>query len=307
MRVAVIGTGGIGGYFGGQLAKAGGDVTFVARGRQLAALRERGLVVESEQAPVALAKVKATDDLASVGPVDVAMLCVKLWDVEATAPALVPLVSGGGVVIPFQNGVDAPEMLRRSLGAAAVAGGTAHIAATIRAPGVIAQTGTMARLRVGAFPETRSAPVDAFVAAAKAAGIDCERVADIRAALWEKFTFLSSFSGMTAAARVPIGPIREDVHARRMLHEALREAVAVGRALGVALPADLADRQLAFCDSLPAGMRSSQLNDLAAGGRLEAPWLSGAVIRMADERGLAAPVHSTLYAVLRPWVSGTPA
>jgi 2-dehydropantoate 2-reductase len=249
--------------------------------------------------------VHATDDVASLGPVDVAMLCVKLWDVEAVAPALAPLVAGGGVVIPFQNGVDAPAMLRAVLPAEAVAGGTAQIAATIRAPGVIAHTGTLARMRVGAFASTRTGPVDAFVAAAAAAGIDCERVADVDVALWEKFTFLASFAGVTAVARVPIGPIRTDTALRATLHAALHEAVAVGRAAGIALAADLADRQLAFCDTLPAGMRSSQLNDLLAGGRIEAPWLSGAVARMGAAHGVPTPVHATLYAALRPWVDGT--
>jgi 2-dehydropantoate 2-reductase len=306
MRVAVIGTGGIGGYFGAQLAKAGADVTFVARGAQLAALRERGLIVESGVAPVALPQVSATDDLAAIGSVDATMLCVKLWDVEPTAPRLAPLVAGGGVVIPFQNGVDAPDVLRRALGEEAVAGGTAHIAATIRAPGVIAHTGTLARLRVGTFARTRAAPVDAFVAVAKAAGVDCERVPDITAALWEKFTFLASMSGMTAAARVPIGPIRADPAMRATFLAAMQEVVALGRTRGVALPEDFANRALAFGDTLPAEMKSSQLVDLAAGRRIEAPWLSGAVARMAVEAGIPAPVHATLYAALKPWVDGAP-
>lgn len=304
MRIAVIGTGGIGGYFGAQLARAGEDVTFVARGAQLAALRERGLVVESGVAPVTLASVRATDDVASIGPVDVAMVCVKLWDVAPTAPALAPLVARGGVAIALQNGVDAPDLLREALGAGAVAAGTAHIAATIRAPGVIAHTGTLARLRVGAFEGARATPVDAFVAAAQRAGVDCERVPNVTRALWEKFTFLASFSGATAVARVPIGAIRADADLRAMLHAALREAVAVGRARGVPLAADLADAQLAFCDTLPAAMVSSQLNDLLAGRRIEAPWLSGAVARMAHELGLPAPVHDTLYAALKPYVDG---
>jgi len=306
MRVAVIGTGGIGGYFGAQLAKAGADVTFVARGAQLAALRERGLIVESGVAPVALPQVRATDDLAAIGPVDAVLVCVKLWDVEPTAPGLAPLVARGGVAIPFQNGVDAPGVLQGALGAEAVAGGTAHIAATIRAPGVIAHTGTLARLRVGTFERTRAAPVDAFVAAAKAAGIDCERVPDIAAALWEKFTFLASFAGMTAVARVPLGPIRADPAMRATFLAAMREVVALGRARGIALPEDLADRALAFADTLPAEMKSSQLVDLAAGRRIEAPWLSGAVARMAAAAGLPAPVHATLFAALKPWVHGAP-
>jgi 2-dehydropantoate 2-reductase len=304
MRIAVIGTGGVGGYFGAQLAKAGADVTFVARGRQLAALREHGLVVEGPLAPVRLPAVQATDDVAGIGPVDVAMVCVKLWDLESVAPALRPLVANGGVAIPFQNGVDAPDMLRAVLGAAAVAGGTAHVSAMLRAPGVIAQTGAFAKLRVGAFEATRSGPLDAFVAAARSAGVDCERVEDVRAALWDKFSFLASFAGVTAAARAPIGIVRTDPHLRATLEAAFREVSAVGRALGVPLPSDLPERQLAFCDGAPPELRSSQLNDLLAGGRIEAPWLSGAVVRIAAGVGVPVPVHATLYAVLRPWVDG---
>jgi 2-dehydropantoate 2-reductase len=303
MRIVVIGAGGVGGYFGARLAQAGHDVAFVARGAHLEAIRERGLAIESAHGN-AVVRATATADVASLGPVDAAMLCVKLWDVEPAARMLKPVVANGGVVIPFQNGVDAPQMLSDVLGAAHVLGGIAYIAATIREPGVVVHTGTMARLRVGAF---QGGPVDraaAFVAACKAAGIDAEHSPDIRRALWEKFVFLASMSGLTSVARQPVGVIRSDPDLRAAMQSAMQEVFDLGRARGVALPEGFVAAQLAFMDGLPHEMRSSMQNDLAAGNRLEAPWLSGAVARMARETGIAAPVHATLYAALKPYVDG---
>ena len=303
MKVAVIGAGGVGGYFGARLAQAGHDVTFVARGRHLAAIREHGLAIESALGD-ATVRCPATDDLSALGPVDVAMLCVKLWDVEATAPRLAAIVSNGGVVIPFQNGVESADRVAALLGPSHVLGGVAYIAATIRAPGVIAHTGTMARLRVGAFPGGPEDRAAAFVDACRSAGVEIEHTPDIRRALWEKFVFLASFSGITSAARSPIGVVRSDPDLRALLETAMREAWAVGVARGVALPDDFVAKQLVFADGLPAAMRSSMQNDLESGYRLEVPWLSGAVARMAREAGLAAPVHATLHAILKPFAGG---
>ena len=304
MKIAVIGAGGVGGYFGGKLAQAGNDVTFVARGRHLDAVLGGGLRIESGLGNVVV-RAKATRDVASIGPVDVAMLCVKLWDVESTAPLLAPLVAQGGVVIPFQNGVESHEILQRVLGHEHVLGGVAYIAATIREPGVIAHTGTMARLTVGAFDPPLAPKAETFAAACQAAGIDCSVAPDIRVALWKKYVFLAAMSGWTSLARSPIGVIRSDPDLRAAMGAAMREIVAVGRARGVDVGDDFVDKQLAFMDTLPEAMRSSMLNDLTAGNRLEAPWLSGGVARMAKEAGIAAPVNATLYAALKPFVSGT--
>lgn len=304
MRIAVIGAGGVGGYFGGRLAEAGHDVTFVARGRHLAALRERGLAIESARGNATVAAASATDDPASLAPCDVVMFCVKLWDVESAAQRIAPLLVGGGVVIPFQNGLDAPEILMRVVGPQRVLGGVAYIAATIREPGVIAHTGTMARLVVGPFAGGNAQAAAAFHDACAAAGIDSELSSDIRRALWEKFCFLSALSGTTALARQPLGVVRSDPDLRAAFAAALREAWALGRARGVPLADDLVARQLANLDALPAEMRSSMLNDLVAGNRLEAPWLSGAVAHMAAETGLPAPVSATLYAAVKPYLNG---
>jgi 2-dehydropantoate 2-reductase len=304
MRIAVMGAGGVGGYFGAQFARAGHEVAFIARGPHLQALRSGGLTVESTVAPARGLKVVATDDPAQVAPVDVVMFCVKLWDVEAAAPATAPLVAGGGIAIPFQNGVESHRVLARVLGPQRVAGGVAQIAAVIKAPGVIAHTGTMARLRVGAFAGGPQASVQAFVDAGRAAGIEIERVDDIERALWEKFVFLAAMSGTTALARQPIGVVRDDPDLRAALLAAMRETVAVAAAQGVQFEDGFVERQQAFIDGLPAQMRSSLLNDLVAGRRLEAPWLAGAVARMATEAGLPAPVNSTIYAALKPYLNG---
>ena len=203
------------------------------------------------------------------------------------AAAIAPLVAKGGVVIPFQNGVDSAAILQRVLGAQHVLGGVAYIAATIREPGVIAHTGTMARLVVGAFDGGNAVAAAGFRDACVGAGIDADLAPDIRRALWEKFCFLAAVSGTTTLARQPIGVVRGDPDLRQAFAAAMREVWHLGRARGVALADDFVERQLAFLDTLPGEMRSSMLNDLVAGNRLEAPWLSGAVARMAGGVGHA--------------------
>ncbi len=304
MRIAVIGAGGVGGYFGAKLAASDHDVAFVARGRHLEAMRRKGLVVESGVAPMHLRKVVATDDPATLAPADVVMFCVKLWDVESAGRTIAPLLRDGGVVIPFQNGVDAPDLLMRILGPARVLGGVAYIAATIKSPGVIAHTGTMARLRVGAFQPAQSAQAEAFVEACTAAGIEATLSPDIRRALWEKFVFLVALSGLTCLTRQAIGVVRSDPDLRATFEAAMRETCEIGRARGVMLPDDFVAQQLQFGDGLPAQMKASMLHDLEAGRRLEAPWLAGAVVRMARELGISTPVNATIYAALKPYVDG---
>lgn len=304
MRIAVIGAGGVGGYFGARLARAGNDVAFVARGRHLAALRERGLRVESAGGDIALAPVVATDDPSTLAPADAVMLCVKLWDVESATRQIQPLVAAGGVVIPFQNGIDAPEIVGGIVGPGHVLGGVAYISAAIAEPGVIRHVGSMARLRVGAFD---GGPADAarrFVDVAVAAGIEIELTTDIRRALWEKFVFLTALSGVTSLARAPVGVIRSDPELRATFEAALREVLAVGAAEGVALTEGLPARAMQILDSLPAEMRSSMQVDLEAGHRLEAPWLCGRVASLAVRHGFAAPVNATIYAGLKPFVDG---
>jgi len=305
MRIAVMGAGGVGGYFGARLAQGGHDVAFIARGRHLAAMRERGLSVKSALGDIHLPGPAVTDDPATLLPADVVLFAVKLWDTESAAMAVRPLVAKGGVVIPFQNGVGSVERIGAIVGAERVMGGVAQIAATIAEPGVISHTGTMARLRFGPVLTAQRPAADALLAACKGAGIDAELVADVRRALWEKFVFLAAFSGVTSVARQPIGVLRADPDLRATFEAAMREAWAVGRAQGVALADDFVAQQMKFADGLPAPMKSSMLNDLVAGNRLEAPWLCGAVAHMATAAGITAPVNATLYAALKPYCGGT--
>ena len=304
MRIAVMGAGGVGGYFGARLGHAGHDVAFIARGAHLAAMRERGLSVKSALGDVHLPKPTVTDDPAPLGWFDVVLFAVKLWDTESAAAAIKPLLAAGGVVVPFQNGVESIERIGAVLGREPVMGGAAYIAATIAEPGVIAHTGTMARLQFGAvLPAQRNLALQLHEAC-RAAGIDAEIAEDILKTLWIKFGFLAALSGMTAATRQPIGVIRADPDLRATFEAAIREVWELARARGIALPDDFVARQMRFGDGLPAEMRASMLNDLEAGHRLEAPWLSGAVARMAREAGGAAPVNATLYAAVKPYCMG---
>jgi 2-dehydropantoate 2-reductase len=305
MRIAVMAAGGVGGYFGARLAQAGHAVAFIARGRHLAAIRERGLTVRSAAGDIHLDKALASDDPSSVGAVDLVLFAVKLWDTESAAAACLPLVAGGGMVIPFQNGVESIERVSAVVGKTQVMGGAAYIAATIAEPGVIVHTGQMARLRFGPVLPAQEAPARSFLQACAEAGVDAELVADVRRVLWEKFVLLSALSGVTSATRQPIGRIRSDPDLRAVFEAAMGEAWAVGRARGIALAEDLVAQTMLLADGLPAEMKSSMLNDLVAGNRLEAPWLSGAVARMAKESALAAPVSATLYATVKPYSGGT--
>ena len=304
MRIAVMGAGGVGGYFGARLAHAGHDVAFVARGRHFSAMRERGLRVKSALGDIHLPKPTVTDDPATLGWFDVVLFAVKLWDTESAATAIKPMLAAGGVVIPFQNGVESIERIGKVVGPEQVMGGVAYIAAKIAEPGVIAHTGTMARLVFGPVLATQRPSADALLAACKDAGVSAEIAADIRKALWTKFVFLVALSGLTSATRRPIGAIRADADMRATFEAAMREAWELGRARGIALADDLIAEQMRFGDGLPAEMKASMLHDLDAGNRLEAPWLSGAVARMAKESGMSAPVNATLYAAVKPYCAG---
>jgi 2-dehydropantoate 2-reductase len=304
MKILVLGTGGVGGYFGGRLAAAGADVTFVARGRHLRALKENGLRVESGLGNLHLKPVRATDDPAEAGVADVVMIAVKLWDTESAAQAAAPAVGPETAVVSFQNGVDAVEILTRTFGAARVMGGVAHIAAFIESPGVIRHNGTLARLTFGELDGSRSPRAERLLAACQAAGFDTVLSDNVQRVIWEKFVFIVGLSGLTTLTRLPIGPIREEPLTRALLADVMREAAAVGRAKGVELPGDTAERQVAFADTLPHGMIASMLGDLRRGNRLELPWLTGAVVRLGRELGVATPANAFVYAALKLHAEG---
>jgi len=299
MRIAVMGTGGVGGYFGAKLAAGGCDVTFIARGAQLAAIRERGITVESESSPLHLARANATGDPASVSPPDVILFCVKLWDVEEAARAMRPMVGDQTAVIPLQNGIDSAERIAAVLGERAVMGGVAHISATVTAPGVIRHTGKLQRLTFGELDGIRSPRAEAFLEACNRAGIEGRLSERIVEAIWDKFIFLVAFSGMTALIRTGIGPIREDVETFAMFRAAMEEALAVARAKGVSFAYEPIGQWVKAIGGMPHNYRSSMLEDLERGRRLELPWLSGAVSRMGEAFGVATPVNRFIAIALK--------
>jgi 2-dehydropantoate 2-reductase len=306
LRIAVMGTGGVGGYFGARLALGGCDVTFIARGAQLAALRQRGLRVLSAGGDMHVEHVTATDDPRDVGPVDVVLFGVKLWDTEDAARLIVPMLGAETAVVSLQNGVLKDEVLCRLLGDKAVIGGVAYIAATIAEPGVIRHTGAMQRLVFGERDGVASARTAALLAACQRTGITAEISADIRRAIWEKFVFLVGMSGTTSAIRMPIGAIRAHPQTRALLRDAMREVIAVGCSEGVPLTKDFVDNRLAFCDTLPAEMTSSMHQDLERGNRLEVEWLSGDVVRRGAAAGVATPVNRVLHDVVVLHANGRP-
>jgi len=304
MKIAVMAAGGVGGYFGARLAAAGHEVSFIARGAHLAAIRERGLRLDSDIGNLHLTDARATDDPAEIGPVDVVMFAVKLWDTETSAAACKPLIGPGTAVIPFQNGVDSIDALTRILGPEHTLGGVARISAVISEPGVIRQMGDFTILQFGEVDGTESDRVKAFAAACDEAGFKGQIVPDVRFALWEKFVFLAALSGITAAARSPLGLIRASDAGTLMLRRAIEETAAVGRAKGIDLSDEVVERVWSLGQKMPDGLKASMLADLEAGRRLEAPWLSGAVSRMGRETGVPTPVHDTLYAVVSPFETG---
>jgi 2-dehydropantoate 2-reductase len=304
MRIAVMGSGGVGGYVGARLAAAGQDVTFVARGAHLAAIREHGLALRSALGDVLIRPAQASDHPAAIGPCDLVIFAVKLYDSEAAAEATRPLVGPGTGVVTLQNGVDSTELLARVLGQGHVIGGVAQIAAVIEEPGVICHTGTMANFVFGELDGARSERVVALAGALQAAGVEHRVSEEIQRDIWDKMAFLATFAGLTALMRLPIGPIREDAETRAMLREGLAEASAVARARGIALPDDFGERTLVRCDRLPYEMKSSMLQDLERGRRLELPWLSGAIVRLGRDLGVPTPTHAFITTALKLHAAG---
>jgi 2-dehydropantoate 2-reductase len=304
MKIVVMGAGGVGGYFGARLAVGGADVTFIARGEHLRAMHRDGLTILSANGDLTLKPVKASDNPATIGHADLVMIAVKLWSTEDAARDIAPLMGPNSAVVSWQNGVMAEDILIKHYGRERVIGGVSNIAALIEARGVIRHNGTMARLIFAELDDKSSKRIDALAALCKQANVDHVVSDDINRAIWQKFIFLASFSGMTCATRAAIGPIRSDPETRAMLQAALEEVVAIGRAKGVSLPDDQAQQSLAWADNLPPTMVASMLGDLNRGNRLELPWLSGNVVKLGEELGIAAPVHKFMYTVLKLHADG---
>ena len=307
MKIAVMGSGGVGGFFGGRLAHAGYDISFVARGSHMAAMREHGLTIQNEpQGDIHVPRVTVSDDPATIGVADVVMIAVKLWDTEAAALTVKPLVGPNTAVVSLQNGVIKDDILRRAFGAAAVIGGVGYVAAHISRPGVIHQTGTMQRCILGEYDGRRSARVEALHEALLRAGIKAEISDDIRRTTWEKYVFLVGLSGSTTTMRSTIGPIRENAQTRAFLFDLMKETVSVGRAHGVKLPEDYAEQRLAFVDTMAVDMTSSMHHDLNSGNPLEVPWLSGGVVQLGQEVGVPTPANRAVWDILALHAGGRP-
>ncbi len=304
MRIAILGAGAVGGYFGARLAAGGTDVTFVARGAHLATIQRDGLRVISQRGDVHLRDVKAVGDIGKVGAVDLVIVGVKLWDMELAAATIKPLAERGAAVLSLQNGVHKDEVLREILPPGAVIGGLCYIAAVIAEPGTIRHDGTMQRIIFGEYDGTRTARIEAFNQACIAGGIDTDISNEIERLIWEKYVFLVGLSATKAAIRQTIGPIRENPAARALLFDIMNETVAVGRAKGVPLAPDFAADRLAFCDTLPASMTSSMHHDLDRGKRMELPWLSGGVAALGEELGIPTPMNRAVTSILSMYASG---
>jgi 2-dehydropantoate 2-reductase len=305
MKIAVMGSGGIGGFYGGYLAHAGCDVSFIARGKHLEAMREHGLTIESDAHPVVhVPKVRATDDPATIGVADLVIIAVKLWDLDKVARAIKPLVGPDTAVLSLQNGVIKDDILRGHFGERAVMGGVAYVGTHVARPGVIRQTGAIQRMLFGEYDGTRSPRAETLLAALKRTTIDAELSSDIRRTLWEKYVFLVGLSGTTATMRTTLGPVRSNPQTRAFLLDLMRETVAVGRAMGVNLPEDYADQRMAFADSLSPEMTSSLHHDLEHGNPLEVEWLSGGVVTLGAKAGVPTPCNRAVWDVLALHAAG---
>jgi 2-dehydropantoate 2-reductase len=306
MRIAIMGSGGLGGYFGARLALGGSDVVFIARGAHLAAMREHGLSVEGPE-PLHITKVNAVQDPRDAGPCDFVLLGVKLWDTEQALHQIRPMIGPRTTIISFQNGVLKDEYLRAAYDPAQIMGGVGYVASTIDRPGVIRQTGPMQRLVFGEFDGTRSQRGEALLEACRRGGINAELSSDIRREIWQKYVFLVGLSGTTTTMRSTIGPIRTNPQTRAFLLDVMQEVVDVGRAQGVNLDADYAEQRLKFADEVAYDMTSSMHHDLERGNRLEVRWLSGGVVTLGEQAGVPTPLNRAISDILALCADGRPA
>jgi 2-dehydropantoate 2-reductase len=306
MKIAVVGAGAVGGYYGALMSRAGADVSFVARGAHRDAIRANGLRVIGIQGDFTV-KVAAEDDPSRIGPVDVVILAVKTYDNDTAFPLVKALMHEKTAVLTLQNGVDSADDLAGAVGKAAVIAGPTYVATAIDAPGVIRQTGTHRRIVFGEVfnPAAEVSPrVRALADLMLKADIHAEPVADARIPLWEKFIYLAPFAAFTGAARLPIGPLWSDEESQSAFLDAVREVEQVARASGVNVAPNMVDRIAPYTSGIPASTRSSLLIDLSVGKRIEVESLPGSVVRRGRAVGVPTPMMRALYAVLKPWAKG---
>jgi 2-dehydropantoate 2-reductase len=298
MRIAFIGIGALGGYFGGRLAEAGNEVIFIARGATLEALRKNGLRVESPLGDFSLPQVHATDDPASVGRVDAVFVTTKTWQVPDAAQQIRSMVGPETVVVPLQNGVEAYDQLAAVLGAEQVLGGMCHIIAMVEAPGVIRHGGLNPLITIGEWNNTRTARLAKLVECLAAAGLEVRVPESIQVALWEKFEFIASFGGVGGVTRAPIGVMRSVPETRSLLERAMQEIASLAHAYGVPVPDESVANTMKFVDSLPPAGTASMQRDLVAGRPSELAAHSGAVVRLGRAKSFSMPVHEFIYNAL---------
>jgi 2-dehydropantoate 2-reductase len=304
MKVAVIGAGGVGGYFGSKLQMAGHQLQYVARGPHLVALLKSGLTVVTSTTTHHLTHVEATNDIGTLDAPDLVIVAVKSWDTEQVARQLAGVIAPHTVVLSLQNGVVARSVLGRHLPDEQLIGGSAYVSAFITEPGTITHHGELQRIVIGEFDGADTRRLRDIHTSLSESGIDSHTSATITTVLWEKFTFLVGLSATTAVTRAPIGVVRDDPRTRALLLELMTEVTAVGRRLGVDLSPSLPTERLTFCDTLPPDMTSSLANDLAHGRRLELDWLSGYVARVSEELGVSSPANRVITAALSPYLNG---
>jgi len=302
VRFGVFGAGGVGGYFGGRLAQAGHDVTFIARGKHLAAILENGLRVESLLGDFVIRPAKATDDPRQAGVMDVILVAVKAWDIPSAAEAMKPMVGEQTIVVPLENGVDAPDQLSSVLGRKHVLGGLCRISSFVSPPGSIRHGGVPPYIAFSELDNQKSQRVDElFKVFSELPGVSAEIPVDIHKALWEKFVFIAAASGVGSVTRQAIGVYRSVPETRAMLVGVMQEVVAVGRARGVAMGDDAVDRILTnVIDRAPEGTIASMQKDIMEGRRSELEAQNGAVVRMGRELGVPTPINTFIYACLLP-------
>ena len=306
MRIAVIGAGGVGGYFGARLLSSGTDVVFLARGAHLKAMQTNGLRVESPKGDLHITTVTATDDPKTIGPVDIVFFTVKLYDGDSATALLPPLIGPQTVVVTFQNGIDSVELLTKAVGREHVAGGVAHVQAVVSEPGVIKHT-TLAQLIFGELDGKVTARLQELYDACRRAGFDAKLAEQIDYEIWLKFVRLTALSGMMAVTRSPLGVLRDDPELWAMLQAAILEAMAVAHAKGIAFPPNVFSEMIGHISAMPPHAKSSMLQDLENGRRLELPWLNKRLSDVATELGVPTPIHRFIATVLAPFVAGGPA
>jgi len=307
MRFAILGSGAVGGYFGAKLAKAGQDVTFVARGAHLEAIRQYGLQVQSAVLGDFTVQASAESDTARIGAVDVVMVSVKAYDNATALPMLTPLVGPDTAVLTLQNGVDSCDEVAAIVGEGRVLGGTTYVATALEGPGLIVQTGVHRSIIFGEAFGARKAitpRAQAIADVLATADIHVTAVPDARVPIWDKFVYLAAFAGFTGASRLAIGHIWKYPHVQEMFYAACREIAAIAKAEGVEISANRFELLREYMDKIPATTRSSLLIDLEQGKRIEVEALQGAAVRRAAKHGVPVPITSTLYAILKPWENG---